>query len=219
VWVVPAMVGSAKYSCGNRFGQFDPSLEERQEDNMKKLYWLIAFAILMALVPAHYALAGGALKLGLDFSGDHEFSYSGDSENFDVETGLSFAGEFYAALNRNVDLGAGIILQMPRSLEDYTGTFNFIPLYGVMRLKLDNQGATPYFIGQLGYSLFFGDSDYKGSADLEGGLYYGIGGGVIINQNILIELLYAVSRGTYGLDGVDFDVDYYYITLNLGINF
>jgi hypothetical protein len=214
------MIRFAKYSWATDLGQFNPSLEERPAEKMKKLQWLIAVAILMALAPAHNALAGGALKLGLDVSGNHEFSYGGDSENFDVETGLSFAGEFYAALNRNVDLGAGIILQMPRSLEDYTGTFNFIPLYGVLRLKLDNQGATPYFIGQLGYNLFFGDSDYKGSADLEGGLYYGIGGGVIINQNILIELLYSVNRGTYGgLNGVDFDVDYSYIAINFGINF
>ena len=56
-------------------------------------------------------------------------------------------------------------------------------------------------------------------ADLEGGLYWGLGGGFIINKHFLIELLYSVNNGKAKTLGYEFDIEYSKVTLNLGYNF
>ncbi len=64
---------------------------------------------------------------------------------------------------------------------------------------------------------------YKGygmyEADLEGGLYWGLRGGIIINKHFLIEILYSVNNGTGKILGYEFDIEYSKVTLNLGYNF
>lgn len=191
---------------------------------MQKIKAFIFVSVLLVFTSANSAFAGAAVKLGLDLNGNHEFSNEvgniNYSEDMDVDSGISFSGEIFNSQNRNFDIGGGITFQLPRTLEDSDAGFNFIPVYGMLRLKLENGSITPYFIGQLGYSLFFGDDDYKEfDADLTGGLYYGLGGGVVVDQKFLIELLYSVSNGTYEVYDEDFDVEYSVISLNFGFYF
>ena len=56
-------------------------------------------------------------------------------------------------------------------------------------------------------------------ADLEGGLYRGLHGGIIINKHFLIKILYSVNNGTGKILGYEFDIEYSKVTLNLGYNF
>ncbi len=166
---------------------------------------------------------GGTFKVGIDLAGDHEISGLGMSGSEDVDTGISLAGELFAKIGNNFDIGGGVLYQIPRSQEEFEGDFYFIPIYGAMRVKSSNEKIAPYLIGQLGYNFFDGDSDYKGygmfEADLEGGLYWGIGGGLIIMKHFLIEALYSVNNGTAEVLGYDFDIEYSKVSINLGINF
>ena len=127
--------------------------------------------------------------------------------------------EIFSRINKNLDIGGGITVQIPRSLENFQGDFYFVPLYGAIRVRFDTENVIPYFIGQFGYNFFDGDSDYKGIIDLDGGLYWGIGGGIITNQHFLIELLYSVNNGTGRAFGISGDVEYSKVTINLGYNF
>lgn len=186
---------------------------------MKRFYMAAIFSSFLVLFAANSAFAGGALKIGIDFEGQHKANFPTGDETDDVETGLSLSGEFFAVITKNFDLGGGITYQIPRALKDYIGDFNFIPIYGLFRIKSASEQVAPYFIGQIGYNFFNGDSDYVGPYDLDGGLYYGLGGGIIIKKHFLVELLYNVNNGTYDLGAIDFDIEYSKITLNIGFNF
>ena len=92
-------------------------------------------------------------------------------------------------------------------------------MYAAIRAKFETENVAPYFIGQLGYNFFDGDDDYAGPIELDGGLYWGLGGGVIINKHFLIEVLYSVNNGTGKLYGIEGDVEYSKVTIKLGYNF
>jgi hypothetical protein len=187
-----------------------------------KSRWVVISSFII-LFTVNNVFAGGALKFGLDSEGRHKVSGYGLSGTEDVEAGASLSAEFYAPVANVIDLGGGFTLQSPRSQKDYDGDFSFIPFYFAMRTRFLNRPTTPYLIGQLGYNLFLGDSDYKGTgvyeADLDGGLYWGLGGGVIIQKHFLVELLYTENNGSATTVGYDFDVKYSKVTLNFGFNF
>jgi hypothetical protein len=65
----------------------------------------------------------------------------------------------------------------------------------------------PYVMGRLGMSLFFGDDDYKGSGELEGGGHLGLGAGLVIHR-VQFEAVCSVNTGPYTLAGTEFDVTY-----------
>ena len=193
---------------------------------MKKIITMAILSVLVVFFTMNNTFAegiGGTFKLGLDLGGDHEVSALGLSGSTDVEKGFSISGELFGKVSDIFDIGGGITFQIPRSQEDFEGDFYFIPLYAMIRARIETENATPYFIGQVGYNFFNGDSDYKGSgmfeADLEGGLYYGLGVGIIIGEHFLIEALYSVNNGTGTISGYEFDIEYSKVTLNLGYNF
>ena len=192
---------------------------------MKKTVIILTISTLLVITTVNnsYAGFGGAIKIGVDLAGDHEVSGLGLTGSEDVEMGLSLSGEIFGTIGNNFDLGGGMTFQFPRSQEDFQGDFSFLPIYGMARWRSSSEKFAPYAIGQLGYNFFFGDDDYKGTgvfaADLDGGLYYGIGGGFIIYKHFQIEALYSVNNGTGNILGIDFDVEYSKISLTFGYNF
>jgi hypothetical protein len=183
---------------------------------------MLTLSVLLAIFTVNNAFAGVAIKIGFDLEGDHDVSGEGESWTEDVDTGISVSGEVFTSISNNFDIGGGITYQFPRSLSDFAGDFNFVPLYGMARLKFsEGKKVTPYVVGQLGYSFYFGDSDYEGSADLEGDIYYAIGGGVIFDSGFLLEVLYSVSSGTYDVSefNVELDIEYSVITIAVGYVF
>lgn len=193
---------------------------------MKKITMLAVISALFVIFTVNNTFAdgiGGAFKFGFDMEGDHEVSGYGLSWKEDVDQSFSLSAELFAKIGYNLDIGGGIIYQIPRSQKYFEGDFYFIPIYGAMRVRFETGNVAPYLIGQAGYNFFDGDSDYKGygiyEADLEGGLYWGLGGGVIINKHFLIELLYSVNNGTVEELGYEFDIEYSKVTLNFGYNF
>lgn len=187
---------------------------------MKQLL-ILTLSLIVLFVAKNYAFAegSGTVKIGVDMSGKHEVSSEGLSATENVEMGFSLSGEYVSAINETLELGVGITYQIPRSQEDFKGDFNFIPIYGLVKIRPTTNDMSPYLIGQLGYNLFDGDSDYKGLGSLSGGIYYGIGAGLIFQKGVQVELLYSVNNGSYEVLGYNFDIKYSKIGLSLGYNF
>lgn len=162
--------------------------------------------------------SGVIVKVGLDASGTHEIEGGGLSGSTDVDSGMFLSGEIYATVNPNVELGAGFEAQSRRSQENISGDFQFIPIYGVARLYPMVGPVSPYVTGRIGLNLFFGDSNYKGSGDLEGGGHLGFGAGLVV-QRVQFEALYSINTGTYTLGGTDFDVTYSKLGVSVGYVF
>ena len=191
---------------------------------MRKIKVLVVFLGVVLVLSASNAFARGAVKFGIDFGGTHEASGPGGTADADsVQTGFTIAGELFASVNKNVDLGGGILFQLPREIEfggTGAGEFTFMPIYALIRVKSVSDKIAPYGIGQLGWNLLFdGDSDYKGPFSLSGGLYYGIGAGVLIKKRFAVEALYSVNKGEADYLGASADVTNTQFTLNFGINF
>lgn len=178
------------------------------------------------------------LKAGYDFEGDHEvsnamacaigygcISFPDGSEK--TKSGYSFSIEAFNFLSENIGVGVGITYQTPRRQKNFEGDFYFIPVYGAIKIRTKPDPSNTYFylLGQLGYNGFYGDTNYKGSGTLTGGMYSGIGGGVSFGR-LVIELLYTLNQGSYDISGyipgtniygnADMDIDYSKTTLNIG---
>ena len=184
---------------------------------MKKTALLFLFSAFLFFVPADNTFAGafgGTIKLGVDLPGDYEIS---NNEFFngtvDVDTGFSFSGEFFGKIGNYFDLGGGITWQAPHSRNDTEGDFYFIPVYGMIRVRTETGTITPYLIGQLGFNFF------QYGWEVNGGLYYGGGAGIIIKKHFLVEVLYSVDKGSTTEYGSDSDIEYSKFTLNFGYNF
>lgn len=177
--------------------------------------------IVMAIFAAgrSYAESSGVVKIGVDMLGKHEISGLGLEGSEDVKMGFSLSGEYTFSISKNFGIGAGITLQVPRSQKDFKGDFSFVPIYGLVKTRSATGDISPYLIGQLGYNLFQGDSTYTGTAVLSGGMYYGIGGGLILEDGFQGELLYSVNEGSAELLGYDFKVKYSKITFSIGYSF
>lgn len=163
-----------------------------------------------------------SIKIEVDTLGRHKVLRKGleglgGSKN--VETGISLSIEYgseYGSINdTSIKLGIGTTYQIPRSLKNFEGDFNFIPIYSLIKICSVTNEPTTYLIGQLGYNVLYeGESDYKGELSLRGGIYYGIGVGLILNHNFQIEALYSINKGEGDYSGgtvEHYDSDYGWI--------
>ena len=184
----------------------------------------LAFAVL-ACTPAH---AGGILRLGFDSASEIEFSNSSTSRTltFDVDSGFSGAFELHGAWD-NLDLGVGIEIQSWRSLSNHPlgDTYvQFIPVYLTMRLRpqLDSSNVIPYLSLQAGMAMFRADDNITGNGFLEprAGAHFGVGGGVILGKDFLLELMITRDTGSLERNGTTVsDVAYSKVTFGFGIYF
>lgn len=175
---------------------------------MKKM--LVILVVLM-LTFSVSALAEGYFnaRLGYDMSGTMDLETTvkaingnevdeSDSEDIDVEGGVSLTVEYIDSYKDNLELGVGATYQLERSFEDGNGGFNFIPLYALAKYNVDQI----YLLGHLGYNLVnFEDMD--DSIDLNGGIYYGVGGGYNLSENFAVELLYSVNNSDFDFDFIE----------------
>jgi hypothetical protein len=156
-------------------------------------------------------------KLGIDFNGQHETSNSnlsiegvGNSSvngTQNVDSGMSFGGEYVSYVSKNVGFGGGLTTQFDRGLQGMPGNFSFMPFYGLIKVRTTPVGKNcyEYLIGQVGYNFFDGDMDYAGrNGSLDGGLYFGVGAGIAINR-IQFELLYTQDNGSVSNYGYDYN--------------
>lgn len=155
------------------------------------------------------------VKAGYDWNGDYE----ANDEKVSAPNGASFSAEFYHYIKNIVGIGAGVSGCNPRDAKFDKGEFWMLPMY--LSVKVRSKPTEPYkygyVVGQVGYNLFNPDDTLKKSVDMEGGLYYGVGFGIVISH-IVFELLYSFNNGKAGKgDKVDFKYSKY--TASVGYAF
>lgn len=185
---------------------------------MKKV--LSVVAAVMCLV----SIAGAGMivpKVGIDFAGNHEAELGGTAD-FDTKMGFSLGAEYLSPASDKLLLGGGFKYNLNRKLEDSDAAFGLSPLYatGMYVMKSTEQTIWPFAKVNLGYNILFsGNDDYKGSASLKGGLYYGIGFGAIIEKNIFVDLMYSSYAGKMEYAGLEMDITDTHIGMTVGYAF
>lgn len=170
---------------------------------MKKIM-LITMALLVVFSMSAFAQVN--VKVGMDFFGEYSLKGSEGINESEVKNGFTIAGEYVIPYSDEIELGAGVAYQIARGFDeedaDEDEKFNFIPIYGMVKYNIDQF----YVLGQLGYNMFKVSVEMPKYVELEGGLYYGVGGGMNITDNIFGEILYSVNNGSIVIEGQD-DVD------------
>lgn len=154
---------------------------------MKRL--LIGLSALLLVGTSAYAFEERSLmfKLGI-VTGEIETDTAEGKE--DLDTNLSIGLEYIFRWENGIDAGLGVSFEK-HELE--SAKFNFglnhidtYPVYGILRYRFDPwKNLTPYVYGNLGYA--FGDES-KGEANIDGGMYYGMGAGIEYVENLALEL-------------------------------
>ncbi len=172
---------------------------------MKKqnsLLTILAILLIFALPAVTWAddnngLSGNiTVKVGVDTAGKIKAKSDTLDKNYDVTAAPSIGAE-YTYFYNNLGVGGGIMAQLSRKVKDQDGSFWWLPIYGLLKYQMPSGDWTPYVIGQLGYSAYYGNTAYKGSDSLTGGLYWGIGLGTMWMKNWQLEVLYNQSKGRH----------------------
>lgn len=183
---------------------------------MKKTF-LVVLALLVVFSVS--ALAQFNVKVGMDFSGEFTFEAESVSISADIKNGFTIAGEYVVPYSDEIDFGIGLAYQFARSFDEVganeDATFSFVPIYGVAKYNIEQF----YVLGQLGYNMFNTSEEFTGDLKTEGGLYYGVGGGIKIAENIFAEILYSANNGKLTDDVDELKVNNSQISAMVGFSF
>jgi hypothetical protein len=168
---------------------------------MKKLFALLLALVMIFSVSTAFASSHNdgklkkgnfVLKAGMD-SGNIESSVLGVNVDESTEMGFSLVGEYIIPTENNISYGVGVEFPLGGRKPDVSNAvdFTFIPFYGLVKLQTNEKF---FLTGKLGYNTFSVDN-LPSDADANGGMYYGIGGGVKLKDNVELEVLYSVSNG------------------------
>ena len=166
---------------------------------MKKLS-LLALTLLITFFTFKPANASVFLKYGKDSNGRLQYSGgNGGSYSRNDNNGQSIGIELLDELNldRPSELGYGIMYSSPRDLEDHEGRFSFVSAYLIENIFLASGKTAPYFSGQLGYTMWYGDTFFRNGDTLKGGIYYSFGIGYSFG-NPRLEFSYMGAKGSKG---------------------
>ena len=178
------------------------------------------------------------LKIAADVAGRNSFSnvkvagtntiHRGDST---TSPGITLTAEEIYYVLPTIGIGAGISYQTTRKEPDSGGHFNFIPIYGLVRVRSMPTGSNNYAFAtaQFGYNYFVADHEYAGAGNyvMSNGAYAGLGGGYVFGR-MQVEALYTVDQGRLsGNDNdslgahysISADAAYHKISLSIGYIF
>jgi hypothetical protein len=178
------------------------------------------------------------LKIAADVGGRHSFSnvnvVGTDTlrrEGSTIGTGITLTAEEIHYVRPAIGIGAGISYQTTRQEPVSGGHFSFIPIYGLVRVRLTPTSDNGYSFAtaQLGYNYFIADQEYAGAGNYEmtNGAYAGLGAGYVFGR-MQVEVLYTVDQGRLSGNGYDSlnahysisaDAAYRKISLSLGFIF
>lgn len=183
---------------------------------MKKLLMVFSLSLVLVFGLCSFAMAASAVKLGYDFSGNIKGSANIDTEK-DTDGGATVGFE-YTFPQDQLEYGFGVQYQFERAVKDTDRKFNFIPVYGVINYHFPvDSDVKPYVTARLGYNFLTANDSFKNGRNPQGGVYYGAGFGVAINQ-FIIEALYSQNNGSLdGGGGVN--IANHQISLNFGYKF
>ncbi|HHT06690.1 MAG TPA: porin family protein [Hydrogenispora sp.] len=165
---------------------------------MKKTRIILVFTLLLLTMSCRLVWAGATVKLGFEPGGDLSTNISGYMLGYGVNSGLSVAGEYLVALNDKVEVGGGLEYQLKQNVRGLEAGFSFIPFYGMAKVKAPfSTDLNTYFTGKIGYNYLTLDEKVAGF-DYGGGLFYGIGFGIDLNDRFTVDAEYSVNRGELG---------------------
>lgn len=164
----------------------------------------------------------GSISLGINLLGrntvtglldDSGYGIYSLSTSYDIENGVALIAEYVGYTEEVIGVGLGAEYQLPRKIKNNSGTFNFIPVYGILKVRSvpDTNGSYTYLVGHLGINVFNGDNDFKGvGGALTNGLYYGVGFGFEANNIVQVNLLYSWNTGKFTQKFSYYAYDYSY---------
>ncbi len=180
---------------------------------MKKLFVLgLSLVSIFYLSNAAFSEVRFAVKGSIDLMGKTELDADeADTDTGDVDNSLGIGAEIMAGVSNQVVLGGGAVYQLPRGVDENDeiwedAEFNYLPVYGLAKVYFIPKGTKPFFVINIGYGLLFGDIPWADDLEKEGGLYWGLGGGVEFENGFFIEGLYTQNNGTVTGDVYGYEI-------------
>jgi hypothetical protein len=161
------------------------------------------------------------------FAGNQAFSNAGVTINADVAGSFGIGLEALYKVFPYLQIGAGLEYQFSRQATYQgvsQGNFQFLPIYGTVRVPFTLGQIEPYIVGRVGYGIYSGDSTYTASGlfTTNGGLYFGAGGGVDYRLgalSVFAEATYALNDGSLSALGVTVNTSYTKLDVSVGVGF
>ncbi len=123
----------------------------------------------------------------------------------DGNVGMSFSIDIpFIMNNKYSQMGLGYTYNVPRSIKNQNGNFNFMPIYFLAKFQIPFDNIIPFIVGHLGYNFVFSgdnnfiDNNHIKNNSFSGQGYVGFGTGLLISR-IQIEILYTYDKGNYDL--------------------
>jgi hypothetical protein len=186
---------------------------------MKKLFILaLSVVSIFSLSGAVFSQATFAVKGSIDLMGESEIDIE-DVDPGDVDNSFGIGGEVTFPMNEQVVIGGGALYQFPRAIDEEgwdDWDFNYLPIYGLIQVQFQSNNVTPFIGANIGYGVLFADTPID-DLETEGGLYWGIGGGVIFQNGFFIEALYTQNNGVISSEDYDVDADITYTKFSICI--
>ena len=162
--------------------------------------------------------------LSTNTDGNHELSYQGESVDFDAGTGFSVSLENDLIKEESLKIGLGIEYMFKRDLKDNMGEIKFENIvYGTIKILLSSKTNPIYAKAKVGYSTLKGDDDYEGDTLFpviyKGGMLYGFGGEVYLNQSNFVELMFLNYKSGAFVNNVDLDIKHTHLNVGVGFTF
>lgn len=183
---------------------------------MKKITFLMALILVLAS-----AVNAGQIvpKISMDKQTSATSKGSGSTWNYDSDkdTAISLGLEYLYNFKTNLNIGAGLEYQFDRKINKVDGTtlnkesnFSFMPFYLTSEylIKTANENLIPFIKANLGYATYNVNGVWFTGCDAKGGLYWAIGGGINMNKNIKLELMYAKYNGSENYTSTSYDNEY-----------
>lgn len=217
---------------------------------MKKWYITVTFILMIFLISSFAAAEGyPVLKLNYDFAGEVEGEaykkvVNLDKAELDIENKFGLGLEYYIPYKNNWEFGLGVMYYFERNIDKIDANvpasakklvedmdWNMTPFYAIAKYNFQTENKyKPYFVGHLGYNIFkinklerLIKEGFADSIDENGGIYYGLGAGINLNEHFLVEIMYTINKATvdgdYNGDDFEYDFDYEKITIGLGYKF
>ena len=187
-----------------------------------KSFKLLGLVAILAIFMSTTVFAQGGLILKAEADVSGKLKDSDSDSDVDTKMGFGISAEFMLSEGKFV-YGVGGAYLLPRAFDEEgasdDATMSFIPVYGVVKYNLMQGNLVPQVIGHIGYDFWTASDEFKGSAELAGGIYWAAGAGVEIGQ-IVVTAMYKVFSGKAEIDGTEvFSGAYNTFTLGAGFAF
>lgn len=177
---------------------------------MKKLILVLVVSLVLVFAVSYVSLADVTVKAGYDLGGT--LSSVG---SVPVDGGLSLGFEYTSEISDNLIVGGGLEYQLLRKVNSSPYGISCIPIYGLVQYKFSEF----YAVGRFGYNLSSTDVPLLPGETWGGGIYYGVGAGMNIGENMVVEAVYGVCGISDSYMGITLTGTYSKIGLSFGYKF